>query len=453
MDIRKRLLDSQEKLNAVVTIIDKKDSVEGPLKDIPIALKDNYSTKGVLTTGCSKILDNYVPVFDGTVVEKLKEAGADLVCKTNMDELAMGGTGMNSYFGLVHNPYDYERISGGSSSGSAALVGGRILDFALGTDTGDSVRKPAAFCGCVGFKPTYGLISRYGIMPYASSLDHVGLLTRSVYQCGQLLNVLAGRDDKDLTSLNTEKVDYTNLGTDLKGKVFGVIDEIISSKTDDDYKKMYLDFLGKLEEKGAIIKHFSMDSALLKTIFTAYHLIANCEATANHANLDGIRFGHRVEGDSLFETMTKSRTRGFGSLLKRRFIIGAYGLDDKHQDELFRKAQKVRRIVVDAYREILNSCDVVLLPSTDSIAPKIVDIKNGSGDEEKDPINNHLILDNFAGNPSISIPFGHIDNCPVGLNLSAKALDELNLLSISKEVEDLINFEEMDKEVNPWTIS
>lgn len=453
MDIRKNIENSQEKLNAVVTMIEKSETNDGPLKDIAIAIKDNYSTKGVLTTACSKILDNYVPVFDATVIEKLKEAGADLVCKTNMDELAMGGTGMNSYIGPVHNPYDYDRISGGSSSGSAALVGAHLVDFALGSDTGDSVRKPASLCGCVGFKPSYGLISRYGVIPYASSLDHVAYFTRTVEQSALLLNVLAGRDDKDLTSLHSEEKDYTKLESGLEGKVFGVIDEILNSKTDDEYKDKYFELLKKLEEKGATIKHFSIDRTLINTLFTAYHLIANCEATSNHANLDGIRFGHRVEGDTLFDTMTKSRTRGFGSLLKRRFIIGAYGLDDKHQSELFQKAQKVRRIVVEKYNKILEECDAVILPAADSIAPKMSELKNGSGDVDKDAINNHLVLGNFAGNPSITLPLGFMDGCPIGVNLSSKVLDELNLLSIAKDVEDIINFEELEKEVNPWIIS
>lgn len=452
MDIRQKLKESQTKLNAVVTIIKKEETNDGILKNIPIALKDNISTKGTLTTACSKILDNYIPVFDSTVVKKLKGEGADLVCKTNMDELAMGGSGLNSYFGATHNPYDYDRVAGGSSSGSAALVGSHILNFAIGTDTGDSVRKPSAYCGCVGFKPTYGLISRYGVIPYASSLDHVAYFTDTVEQSALLLNVLSGRDDRDLTSLNVPKIDYTNTSGNIDGKVFGVIDEILESKTEDKYKSIFLNLLKTLEDNGAIIKHFSIDLTLLNSILTTYEIIANCEATSNHSNLDGIRFGHRIDGDSYKEIINNSRTEGLGPLSKRRFILGAYALDDLNQKETFRKAQQVRRILVEKYRKILNECDAVILPTADKIAPKIDEIDKIRFEEAIKPINNHLILANFAGNPSISIPLSIVDNCPVAVNLSGKILDEKKLLSYSKGIEKIINFKKIEKEYNPWSI-
>lgn len=452
MDLREKLLQSQERLNAVVTIIDKEESVDGPLKDIPVAIKDNYSTKGVLTTGGSEILDNYVPVYDAVIVERLKAAGADLVCKTTLDELSMGGTGTNFAKGPSKNPYDPERITGGSSAGSAALVGAHLLDYALGTDTGDSIRKPAAYCGCIGFKPTYGLLPRYGIIPYASSLDHAGFLTRTVDQSALLLSVLAGRDDRDLTSLNIEKEDYTSLDESLEGKVFGVLEEILDAKYDDLYKEKYLELLRKLEEKGAEIKYLSIDRKLLASILPVYNIIANCEATANHSNLDGVRFGHRVDGASLSELMINSRTRGFGSLLKRRFVIGAYGLDDAHQEDLFRKAQRVRRLLVEEYKKGLDLCDAIILPTTDSIAPKISDLGNIKADRDQKLVDSHLILANLAGNPSISLPLGFVDDMPISVNLAGKTLDEKNLLGLAKGVEKLINFASEEKEVNPWLI-
>lgn len=452
MDLREKILQSQEKLNAVVTLIEKSESVNGPLKDIPVAIKDNYSTKGVLTTGGSEILDNYVPVYDAVLVERLKAAGADLVCKTTLDELGMGGTGTNFKKGPSKNPYDPERITGGSSAGSAALVGAHLVDYALGTDTGDSIRKPAAYCGCVGFKPTYGLLPRYGIIPYASSLDHGGFLTRKVDQSALLLSVLAGRDDRDLTSLNVDKEDYTKLDENLEGKVFGVIEEILDAKSDDLYKEKYLELLRELEDQGAEIKYLSIDRKLLATILPVYNMIANCEATANHSNLDGVRFGHRVDGASLSDLMINSRTRGFGSLLKRRFVIGAYGLDDAHQEDLFRKAQRVRRLLVEEYRKGLDLCDAIILPTTDSIAPKIADLGPVKVNSDRELMDSHLILANLAGNPSISLPLGFVDDMPVSVNLSAKALDEKNLLGLAKGLEKLIDFASEEKEVNPWLI-
>lgn len=453
MDVREKLLKSQEKLNAVVTIMDKVEVLNGPLKDIPVAIKDNYSTKDVLTTGGSEILDNYYPVFDATVIEKLKAAGADLVCKTTLDEFGMGGTGTNFAAGPTRNPYYSERIAGGSSAGSAALVGAHIVDFAMGSDTGDSVRKPASYCGCIGFKPSYGLISRFGILPYASSLDHAAYFTKTVDQAALMLNVLAGRDDKDLTSLYSQQTDYTDLDSNLVGKVFGVIDEIVAAKTDDLYKEKYLDFLKKLEEKGAEIKHFSIDRTLLDTILVVYNMIANCEATANHSNLDGVRFGHRVDGDSLTEIMTNTRTRGFGSLIKRRFVIGAFGLDDNHQKDLFQKAQKVRRLLVNEYKKVLDSCDAVILPAADTIAPKISELGKDEISADKTLIESHLSLGNFAGNPGITLPLGFVDGCPIGVNLAGKVLDEKNLLGLAKGLEEVINFEELEKGENPWLIS
>lgn len=450
MNVREKLVASQEKLHAIVTIMKPSETKDGVLSGVPVAIKDNFSTKGVLTSACCKILDNYVPVFDATVVEKLKQAGADLVCKTTMDELAMGGTGLNYYKGPTHNPYDVSRISGGSSSGSAALVGAHLVDFAIGSDTGDSVRKPAGFCGCVGFKPSYGLISRYGVIPYASSLDHVAYFTKTVQQAGLMLKVLAGRDDKDLTSLDVKHPDYTALQGELKGKVIGIIDEIMDAKEDDVYKQQIDVLLQQLVAQGAVIKHFSFDKKMLDMVLVVYHLIANCESTANHANLDGIRFGHRVAGDSLMETMVNSRTAGFGSLLKKRFIIGAFGLDDMHQKDLFQKAQKVRRLIVDAYRQILDECDVVLTPVSNGIAPKMSEVGVVNEKDNLVVIENHLVLANFAGNPSITLPLGFMDGCPVGINLSGKCLDELNVLSIAQQIESLIQFEEKEKGVNPW---
>lgn len=451
MDIRKQLKDSHSKLNAMVTLMEPENcTVEGKFNGVAIAIKDNFSTKGVLTSACSRILDNYVPIFDATTIEKIKLAGFDCVCKTNMDELGMGGTGLNSYFGPTKNPYDENRITGGSSSGSAGLVGAHIVDYALGTDTGDSVRKPASYTGCVGFKPSYGVVSRYGVIPYASSLDHVAWFTRTVSQSGELLEVLSGRDDKDLTSLVTDFTSIFPLQDNLSGKKIGVIKEIYDCKKDDELKRAFDELLIKLENQGVQIVWLSMDRTLLDCLLSVYRFIANCESTANHSNLDGIRFGHRVSGDDLNQIMMASRSRGFGDLLKKRFVIGAYGLDDAHQEDIFRKSQRVRRKIVEKYLELLGQVDAILLPASNSIAPTFEQVKNlkTSGDDQI--IENHLVLSNFAGTPSITIPLGFSQGCPFGVNLSSLPLSEKSLLGLAKGIEDIINFSELEKEVNPW---
>ena len=455
-EIMNKLKESQEKLNAVVTFYEDIDEqVENArnksLKGLPIVLKDNVSTMGVKTTASCRILSNYVPVFNATIVDKLQQNGAVILAKTAMDELAMGGTGLTPYTGPTKNPYDASRISGGSSSGSAALVGAHLVDVAIGSDTGDSVRKPASYCGVVGFKPTYGRISRYGVVAYASSLDHVGIFSRTVAQSAQLLSVLQGRDDKDLTSLMSPVEDLSDLSLDLKGKTIGIVKEIQEAKTDNELKTQFNDFLKKLEAQGAIIKEVSIDRQLLEQLYAVYYIVANCEATANHASLDGIRFGERVDAASYQEIMTKSRTQGFGELLKRRFVIGAYGLDDVHQEEVFQKAQKIRRLIVEAYDKALSEVDIVLTLASDTVAPKATELVNHKSMDEMIS-ENHLVLDNFAGYPSITIPLGYDDGLPFGINIAATKLEDKKVLAFASEFEKLIAFSELEKGVNPWSM-
>lgn len=453
-EIMKRLRDSQHDLNAVVTfyedaVLQAEQAKNKVLKGMPIVLKDNVSTKGVKTTASCKLLNNYVPVFNATIVDKLQESGAVILAKTAMDELAMGGTGLTAYTGPTKNPYDATRISGGSSSGSAALVGAHLVDVAIGSDTGDSVRKPASYCGVVGFKPTYGRISRYGVVAYASSLDHVGIFSNTVAQSAELLSVLQGRDDKDLTSLMSPVEDLSDLSLDLKGKTIGIIKEIQEAKSDNALKLQFNDFLKQLEAQGAMIKEVSLDRQLLEQMYAVYYIVANCEATANHASLDGIRFGERVNADSYQEIMTKTRTQGFGELLKRRFVIGAYGLDDVHQEEVFQKAQKIRRLIVEAYDKALSEVDIVLTLASDTVAPKATELKNHQSLDEMIS-ENHLVLDNFAGYPSITIPLGFDEGLPFGINLAARKLEDKKVLAFASAFEKLIAFSELEKGVNPW---
>lgn len=443
------LKQASERLNAMTLFIDEDNPNEGPLKNRTVVIKDNVSTRNIETTASSGILIDYIPPYDATIITKLREAGAQLVGKTTLDELALGGTGLTPVQGPTKNPYHQEHIAGGSSSGSAALMGAHVVDFAIGSDTGDSVRKPAAYCGAVGFKPSYGRISRYGVIPYASSLDHVGYFTENVLDAALMLNVLAGRDDKDLTSSTRAVEDYTKITGDLKGKTIGILDNVLNAKSDDEIKEKFLELIETLKEKGAIIKTIHLDEKLLATLLPVYFIIANCEATANHANLDGIRFGQRQAGQNLEEMMTNSRTKGFGPLLKRRFVIGSYALDDEHQEKIFRKAQRVRRLIVNAYREQLSEVDAILTLSSDGVAPRF-DQVNQTMSADKLLIENHLVLDNFAGTPSISIPLGHLNGLPYGVNLSSAPFNEKTLLDVAYGVEQCIDFSSKDREVNPW---
>ena len=350
---------AQKKLNAIVTFIDHSEQIEAvkkmdpslPLYGVPIAIKDNFNTKGIRTTASSRILDNYVPIYDATVIKKLKNAGAILFAKTSMDELGMGGTNLNAYTGKVNNPYDVSRISGGSSGGSAALVAEGVVPVAMGTDTGDSIRKPAAYCGVVGFKPTYGRISRYGVIPYASSLDHVGFFTTCIEDAARMLEVCAGRDDHDMTSSYEKVEEYEkNLNSDIRGKKIAILENVMNSIEDQRIVDNFNEVILKLEKRGAIVERVSMDETLLQTLLPVYLIIANAEACANHSNLDGVRFGMREDGNDLEEIMINSRTKGFSSAVRKRFVLGSYSLFVENQEKLFRKAQKVRRVIVDEYR-------------------------------------------------------------------------------------------------------
>ncbi len=437
-------------LNAIVTHIEHENLSEGPLSLRTVAIKDNVSTKGIETTASSKILEGYIPLYDATIIEKLKSAGAQLVCKTTLDELALGGTGLTPCQGATRNPYDLERISGGSSSGSAALMGAHAVDFAIGTDTGDSIRKPAAYCGVVGLKPSYSRISRYGVIPYASSLDHVGFFTHNVMDSALMLEVLSGFDEKDFTSSPRPVDQYTQISGDLRGRVIGVIDNLIEAKSDDALKARFLELLKNLEEQGVQIKHLRLQSDLMEVLLPVYYIIANCEATANHANLDGVRFGNRVSGDNLEDLMTNSRTQGFGPLLKRRLVIGSYALQDDHQEEIFRKAQRVRRLIVDDYTHAMSQVDAILTLSSDTVASLAKDVGQEILRSERILAENHLVLDNFSGFPSISMPLDHLDGLPYGINLATNAFEEKKLLDIALGLVKLIAFYKKDKEINPW---
>lgn len=443
----------QPELNDVITFVDPQEQLDnlpetGLMRGVPIALKDNVCTKGILTTAASNILKNYVPVYDAEIVTKLKNAGAVCIAKSSMDELAMGGTNLTANIGPAHNPYDITRITGGSSGGSAALVASGVVPMAIGSDTGDSVRKPASYCGVVGVKPTYGRISRYGVIPYASSLDHVGYFTRSIEDACISLEVLAGRDDRDMTSSNREVPKYSALlNSDMHGKKIAILSNVVDSIKNKETVKLFNDLMEKLRKRGAVVEEYTFDEALMRAILPTYYLIANCEATSNHSNLDGIRFGVRKEGADMAEIMTNTRTEGFGPLIRRRFVIGSYGLFEENQERLFRKAQKVRRLIVDAMRECLKDYDCIIAPASGSIAPHI------EGDYNEDQLSedyliseNYMAMANFSGYPSMTVPMGFIEGCPIGVNLTTRAFDEETMFDIGKAIEEITGYKDLKVE-------
>lgn len=446
---------SQPILNAIVTMVDPSEQVEqlkgkedGLLYGVPVVLKDNVCTKGIRTTASSKILENYVPVYNAHIVDKLKAAGAVIIAKASMDELAMGGTNLTAATGPVLNPYDTSRMAGGSSGGSAALVSAKVVPLAIGSDTGDSVRKPASFCGIIGMKPTYGRISRYGVIPYSSSLDHVGYFTRSVEDAAIALEVLAGRDDRDMTSSYREVPHYLDALThDIHGKKIAVIKNVMDNLNNEETTQLFNQLMDQLRGKGAEVIEVVLDENLMKALLPTYYLIANCEATANHSNLDGIRFGVQQAGDSAEQIMINSRTAGFGSLIRKRFVIGSYGLFVENQEKLFRQAQRVRCLIVEEVNRVLNDVDVLVAPASRAGAPKLDDVSRDQLEDGYLIAENHMVLGNFTGYPSCTVPMGMVDDMPVGINLTAKAFDEGNLLNLCLAIEDITGLKDAGKEL------
>lgn len=444
----------QGKLNTVITFVDTEEQLkdlpeEGLLRGVPIALKDNVNTKGIRTTAGSRILSNYIPIYNAEIADRLKKAGAVTIAKASMDELAMGGTNLSCFTGAAHNPWDTRRMTGGSSGGSAALVAAGVVPMAIGSDTGDSVRKPASYCGVVGVKPTYGRISRYGIIPYASSLDHVGYFTRNIEDACVTLKVLAGRDERDMTSSNREVPDYSALlNSDISGKKIAVIKNVLNGISTPEIVSIFNDLADKLRKRGAVVEEYEFDEDLMHAILPTYFIIANCEATSNHSNLDGIRFGVREEGADMAEIMTNSRTKGFGPLIRRRFVIGSYGLFEENQDRIFRKAQKVRRKIVEAMDACLKDYDAIIAPAAGTIAPFI---ESGTDQdalgEDNVVAENYLAMGNFSGYPSLTQPMGFVDGCPVGVNITCRAFEETEMFDLAKAIEEETGLKDLVAEV------
>ncbi len=406
---------------------------------IPYLAKDNFSTKDIETTGSSNILNGYVPVFDATVIAKLKEKKCVLIGKTTLDELAMGGTGTTGHKGTTYNPYDpsHKRMIGGSSCGSASSVASGIVPFALGSDTGDSVRKPASFGGLVGMKPTWGRISRYGLFPFAPSLDHVGFFTRSVEDSAIILEALSGRDDMDLTSSDRPVENYANLtSSSLKGKKIAVLQEIVDSVSDEKNLQFFAKSIEKMKEHGAEVAYVNFGLDLLQSIYPTYIVISCAEATSNDANLDGIKFGPYYGGNTYQDVMFNARTKGFSELIKRRFVIGSFALMKENQDDLFLRAQKNRAKIVERVNQILADYDFIYLPAAPSVAPFIGGVSSKLSDEYL-LADNHLALGNFAGLPSITLPLALEGGLPLGVNFMGRAFEEKSLYEVAQCFENI----------------
>ena len=438
----------QDKYNAFVTILDdaKETKVtDSLLSGIPCGLKDNYSTKDILSTGSSNTLKDYVPFFDATAVAKLKEAGAVFTNKTVLDEFGMGGTGTTGHTGNVLNPWDRTRMCAGSSSGSACAAG--VYPYATGSDTGDSIRKPAAYCGIVGYKPTYGMISRYGLFPFASSLDHLGTLTRNVRDAAIVVDAMKGIDKNDMTSWDSSHIHLKdNLTLDVKGKKLCYIKEICDinnyQNPTEELKEHLANFNKTLEickSLGMKVEEVSVDKTLLNASPSVYVVISCAEATSNMSNLTGIIFGPRGEGDNYIEMMKDHRTKGFSPLIKRRFVIGSYVLQSQNQERYFRNAQRVRRLLVDTWKNLYKKYDAVILPVGSGPAKKI----DGSKDilsKDTAILEEHLQIGNFGGFPSITIPNGFVSNLPVGINITGNCYDDQNVLNIAYALENAMDY-------------
>lgn len=430
-----------------VSHLDKYDK-NNPLWGIPFVLKDNLSTKDVYTTASSNILKGYVPTFSSEVYTRLQECGAILIGKTTLDEFGMGGRGTSSHLGPTFNPWDrtHQHIIGGSSCGSASACANGIVPFSIGSDTGDSVRKPASYGGLVGFKPTWGRISRYGLFPFCSSLDHIAYFTRNVKDSALLLNVLAGHDEKDGTSSSNPVKDYVKeMEKSVRGTSIAVIEEIINSFTDKEVKQRFDKILAELKSRGYQINYVHMDINLLRAIYPTYIILSSSEATSNTAYLDGVRFGPRYPGDNYEKVIKEARTRGFSTQVKKRLVFGSFSLLKENQDELYLRAKKVRRLIINAINEILIGNDFIFLPASPRSAPKFNESLPPMSDEYL-IADNYLAMFNFGGEPSLTLPIGFKSNLPFGGNITGRLFEEDKVLAISREIEEITGLKNIHAE-------
>ncbi len=418
--------------------------ITGEFAGIPIGIKDNICTKGIKTTCSSRMLENFVSPYDATVMEKINNENMIDLGKLNMDEFAMGGSTEYSYFHPTRNPWNLNKVPGGSSGGSAAAVASNMVPWALGSDTGGSIREPASFCGVVGLKPTYGLVSRYGLVAFASSLDQIGPITKDVQDAAMLLNIIAVHDKKDTTSTNRPKVDYTKaLKNDVKGLKIGVPKEFFGEGINEEVKEQLQKAIETYKELGVEVEEFSLDIA--QYALATYYIIACAEASSNLGRFDGIRYTYRTkEFKSLKEIYRKSRSEGFGSEVKRRIILGTYVLSSGYYDAYYKKAQQVRTLVMNEFNKGFEKYDVILTPTSPTVAFDI-------GSKSNNPLEMYLsdictVSVNIAGLPGISIPCGvDKEGMPVGMQLIGNKFCEETILNAAYTFEQKIKFRENHK--------
>lgn len=448
-----RIEEVEDRLNSYIRLekksalsragqIDKLISAGSDIEDfmgIPVAIKDNICTKNITTTCASRILENYIPIYNATVIDRLESRNYILAGKANMDEFAMGSSNENSWFGTVKNPWDTDRVPGGSSGGPAACVAAGEAACSLGSDTGGSIRQPASLCGVVGFKPTYGMVSRYGLVAFASSLDQIGPITRDVEDCAAMLNIICGHDRKDSTSINVEVPDYKSfLKADIKDMRIGVPKELMVEGIDREVKEAVYRIIKLAEDIGGIVEEISLPS--LEYALSVYYIIAPSEASSNLSRFDGVRYGYRnVEAESLREMYRRSRVEGFGDEVKRRIIIGTYCLSAGYYDEYYEKAQRVRTLIINDFKKAFEKFDVLISPTSPTTAFKI-------GEKIEDPLTMYLsdictIPVNLAGLPAISIPAELSGSrLPIGLQIIGNVLREDNVLKVAYSLEKVIGF-------------
>ncbi|MBT8127446.1 MAG: Asp-tRNA(Asn)/Glu-tRNA(Gln) amidotransferase subunit GatA [Gammaproteobacteria bacterium] len=401
----------------------------GPLTGVPIAHKDIFCTQGIKTSCGSKMLDSFISPYDATVVSRFKQTGAIVLGKTNMDEFAMGSSNETSYYGPVKNPWDIGTVPGGSSGGSAAAVAARLTPAATGTDTGGSIRQPAALCGITGLKPTYGLVSRYGMIAFASSLDQGGPMAQSAEDCALLLSTMAGFDEKDSTSIETSIPDYSiGLENPIEGLRIGLPKEYFDEGLDDNVRQVIQSALDRYRELGAELVDIALPNSGLSV--PVYYVVAPAECSANLSRFDGVRYGYRCdEPRDLFDLYTRSRGEGFGAEVKRRIMVGTYALSAGYYDAYYLKAQQLRHLISDDFKRAFEQVDVIMGPASPEPAFKL-------GEKAEDPISMYLsdiytIAVNLAGVPGMSVPVGFADNKPVGLQIIGNYFDESRLLNVA----------------------
>ncbi len=462
VEATKQVLDSAEskndKINAYITICREKalaqaeevqkkiesGELTSPLAGVPIAIKDNICTKGIKTTCASRILGDFTPVYNATVMEKLNNAGMITVGKLNMDEFAMGSTSETSYYGAVHNPWDLNKVTGGSSGGSASSVAGKMSLVTLGSDTGGSIRQPASYCGVTGFKPTYGTVSRFGLIAYASSLDQIGPIGKDASDCASIMDIISGKDSMDGTSLDIDYPEYlSSLTGDVKGIKIGIPKEWYNNKgLDSEVAEKTRKVAEVLEKAGAVVEEISLPFA--EYAIPAYYIIATAEASSNLSRFDGVKYGFRAENySSLVDMYNATRSEGFGKEVKKRILLGTFVLSSGYYDAYYRKALKVKAVIKKNFDEIFSEYDLILCPTAPTTAPEI-------GKSLSNPLAMYLsdvftVSANIAGLPGISMPCGFDKNgMPIGVQLMGQALADTKVLNTAYAYQQMTDYHKQE---------